>query len=191
MLDTLICMGRQPDGSILALRATIEHGGVGSWDNENFRWPVCALLLTALAETISVLYLTTLSDLRIAGELARAGGVLLTVLMIASTLARIREWARIADSVPTPLSYRRDDLSTMSDELTLLIPFATILTAAFAVISVFFEHLITQWPMRAVVSCFFSLANISFLLGARNLCRAKLLKAKAVLIVVALSAPDS
>lgn len=154
------------------------------WSEEAFRLPILALIVSTVVETV-IVAVFDLNHFRFAGELARAGGAFLSVLLLVSAFGRIAEWSSILDrvSVSHPSSKTiRDAFSRVKRGLMEWILIAMLISVAAGAISTFSEIYHEPIWARIVLTVCLGVANVFVAVAAYSMCRTRLYRAMAVLI---------
>lgn len=171
---------------------------INAWNAENIVWPGLAVTLATAAYTATEMIANKVpfGDLRPAGELVGAGGILLCVVMFASLHSKLTEWhahvltlehAFVKLGKPTTdLEVCADLLNKYASRCQIYLVAGSALVLAMVVLHVYASHSLVGTE-RQVVLWSMLLCNVILVLTVRNWCLAKLYKGKSGLLALARS----
>ena len=163
------------------LRAVVQERTIGAWNADNFLWPILVLALSSVAES-AVVFITT-REFRITGELARAGGAGLTILMLWTTYAKLFEWHNVSEKAKAV--FEKDLPKEIGIQHLLWYLFLTsAVMIAFAAFGGYVETGGTTHTEKLVVGALLWVANLAGIYIVRACCIAQLYRAKKVILEV-------
>lgn len=171
-------------------QAELEHAigrdHLSEWHEENIVWPGFTLLLATVVYTIVVNADASLPDprMRIAGELVGAGGMLLAVIMLASTDSRLDEWKQLASAYKDGTAESAEifkNVQRVAKRLRHIQIASAIAALGLAALHVKIEHRVEPYDACVLtIACL--MANICYVWAIRNYCCERLRQVKLYLI---------